>query len=199
MNNNIHMLKSVMALLIAVTLFACEGNYQNVKKLNLSDGEPIAVGKNVNFKYTENTDYNNTDTARLITNLLAEKLLDFSNLEFPYKEFPNGIEVHFWNEEGKKSTVNSDYAIQYDNTDLVDLRENVVVVTADSITLVAQQLYWDQKNKWVFTDQPYRIKFKDGSYNEGARFDGNQDFTIFLSRKNQGVQLIDKNEISHGE
>src|SRR5690554_7625400 len=64
MNNNIHMLKSVMALLIAVTLFACEGNYQNVKKLNLSDGEPIAVGKNVNFKYTENTDYNNTDTAR---------------------------------------------------------------------------------------------------------------------------------------
>jgi len=193
------MLKSVMALLIAVTLFACEGNYQNVKKLNLSDGEPIAVGKNVNFKYTENTDYNNTDTARLITNLLAEKLLDFSNLEFPYKEFPNGIEVHFWNEEGKKSTVNSDYAIQYDNTDLVDLRENVVVVTADSITLVAQQLYWDQKNKWVFTDQPYRIKFKDGSYNEGARFDGNQDFTIFLSRKNQGVQLIDKNEISHGE
>lgn len=193
------MLKSVMALLIAVTLFACEGNYQNVKKLNLSDGEPIAVGKNVNFKYTENTDYNNTDTARLITNLLAEKLLDFSNLEFSYKEFPNGIEVHFWNEEGKKSTVNSDYAIQYDNTGLVDLRENVVVVTADSITLVAQQLYWDQKNKWVFTDQPYRIKFKDGSYNEGARFDGNQDFTIFLSRKNQGVQLIDKNEISHGE
>lgn len=188
-----------MALLIAVTLFACEGNYQNVKKLNLSDGEPIAVGKNVNFKYTENTDYNNTDTARLITNLLAEKLLDFSNLEFSYKEFPNGIEVHFWNEEGKKSTVNSDYAIQYDNTGLVDLRENVVIVTADSVTLVAQQLYWDQKNKWVFTDQPYRIKFKDGSYNEGARFDGNQDFTIFLSRKNQGVQLIDKNEISHGE
>ncbi|HLV93412.1 MAG TPA: LPS export ABC transporter periplasmic protein LptC [Aequorivita sp.] len=199
MNNNIHMFKSVMALLIAVTLFACEGNYQNVKKLNLSDGEPIAVGKNVNFKYTENTDYSNTDTARLITNLLAEKLLDFSNLEFSYKEFPNGIEVHFWNEEGKKSTVNSDYAIQYDNTGLVDLRENVVIVTADSVTLVAQQLYWDQKNKWVFTDQPYKIKFKDGSYNEGARFDGNQDFTIFLSRKNQGVQLIDKNEINHGE
>ena len=194
------MFKSVMALLIAVTLFACEGNYQNVKKLNLSDGEPIAVGKNVNFKYTENTDYNNTDTARLITNLLAEKLLDFSNLEFSYKEFPNGIEVHFWNEEGKKSTVNSDYAIQYDNTGLVDLRENVVIVTADSVTLVAQQLYWDQKNSWVFTDSPYEIKFKDGSYNRGAvGFDSNQDFTFFLSRKNQGVQLIDKNEINHGE
>lgn len=193
------MFKSVMALLVAITLFACESNYQNVKKLSLSDGEPIAVGKNINFKYTENKDLNLTDSAKLVTNLLAEKLLDFSNLDFPYKEFPNGIEVHFWNDEGKESTVTSDYAIQYDNTELVDLRRNVVIVTADSVVLNADQLYWDQKNQWVFTDQPYRIKFKDGSYNEGARFDGNQDFTIFLSRKNQGVQLIDKQQTDHGK
>ena len=192
------MFKSVMALLIAITLFACESNYQNVKKLSLSDGEPIAVGKNIDFKYTE-SDPKHADSARLITNLLADKLLDYSNLPFPYKEFPEGIEVHFWDENGKESTVTSDYAIQYDNTELVDLRKNVVVITGDSVVLNADQLYWDQKNQWVFTDQPYRIKFKDGSYNEGARFDGNQDFTIFLSRKNQGVQLIDKSKTDHAE
>ena len=187
------MLKSVMVLLIAITLFACESNYQNVKKLSLSDGEPIAVGKNIDFKYTEsNPKY--ADSGKLVTNLLAAKLLDFSNLAFPYKEFPEGIEVLFWDEKGEKSTVTADYAIQYDNTELVDLRRNVVIITADSIILNANQLYWDQKNQWVFTDQPYRIKFKDGSYNEGAWFDSNQDFTIFLSRRNQGVQLIDKNK-----
>ncbi len=187
------MLKSVMVLLIAITLFACESNYENVKKLSLSDGEPIAVGKNIDFKYTEsNPKY--ADSGKLVTNLLAAKLLDFSNLAFPYKEFPEGIEVLFWDEKGEKSTVTADYAIQYDNTELVDLRRNVVIITADSIILNANQLYWDQKNQWVFTDQPYRIKFKDGSYNEGAWFDSNQDFTIFLSRRNQGVQLIDKNK-----
>ena len=173
-----------MTLIMVITLFACESNYKNVKKLSLSDGEPIAEGKGINFKYT--------DSGKLITNLLTEKLLDFSNLSFPYKEFPQGIEVRFWDKEGKKSTVNSDYAIQYDGTGLVDLRDNVILVTADSVVLRAQQLYWDQKNKWIFTDQPYQIKFKDGSYNDGSRFDGNQDFTIFLSRNNQGVQLIDK-------
>ena len=157
----------------------------------MSDGAPIAEGKNINFKYT--------DSGKLVTNLLAEKLLDYSNLDFPYKEFPSGIEVLFWNEKGEKSTVTSDYAIQFDKTGLVDLRENVVLVTADSVVLKANQLYWDQKNEWVFTDQPYQIKFKDGSYNEGARFDGNQDFTIFLSRKNQGVQLIDKTKIDDGK
>ena len=184
-------LKSVMAFLLAIALFACESNYQNVKKFNLSDGAPVAEGVNINFKYT--------DSGRLVTNLLADKLLDYSNLEFSYKEFPEGIEVYFWNEEGEKSTILADYAIQYDRTELVDLRKNVVIFTADSIELNAQQLYWDQKNAWVFTDQHYTIRFKDGSYNDGAQFDSNQDFTIFLSRKNLGVQLIDQSQTNHDE
>lgn len=178
-----------MAILIAITLFACESNYQNVKKLGLSDGGPIAEGKNINFKYT--------DSGELVVNLMAEKLLDYSNLKFSYKEFPEGIEVHFWNKKGEKSTVTADYAIQYDQTDLVDLRQNVVIFTSDSVRLDAQQLYWDQKSEWVFTDLPYKITFKDGSYNEGALFDGNQDFTVFLSRKNQGVQLIDNKSLDN--
>ncbi|HLT49313.1 MAG TPA: LPS export ABC transporter periplasmic protein LptC [Aequorivita sp.] len=185
MHTTLNMFKSVMALVLVITLFACESNYQNVKRLSLSDGTPIAEGKDINFKYT--------DSGKLVTNLLAEKLLDYSNLEFPYKEFPNGIEVRFWDEDGKKNTVTADYAIQFDKSSLVDLRKNVVVITADSVVLKANQLYWDQKNKWVFTDEPYQIKFKDGSYNDGAvGFDSSEDFTTFLSRKNQGVQLVDK-------
>src|SRR5690606_3067222 len=185
MHTTLNMFKSVMALVLVITLFACESNYQNVKRLSLSDGTPIAEGKVINFKYT--------DSGKLVTNLLAEKLLDYSNLEFPYKEFPNGIEVRFWDEDGKKNTVTADYAIQFDKSSLVDLRKNVVVITADSVVLKANQLYWDQKNKWVFTDEPYQIKFKDGSYNDGAvGFDSSEDFTTFLSRKNQGVQLVDK-------
>ena len=178
-----------MVLLMAITLFACESNYQNVKKMTLSDWAPIAVGTNINFKYT--------DSGKLVTNLLAEKLLDYSNLDFPYKEFPDGIEVHFWGEKNEENIVTADYAIQYDKTGLIDLRDNVVVITSDSLILKANQLYWDQKNAWVFTDEPYRINFKDGSYNEGERFDSNQDFTMFFSRKNQGVQVIDRKKIDN--
>lgn len=180
-----------MACVFAIALFACESNYQNVKKLNLSDGAPIAEGVNINFKYT--------DSGKLVTNLLADKLLDYSNLDFSYKEFPEGIKVYFWDDNGEKSTVIADYAIQYDQTELVDLRENVYILTSDSIELKSEQLYWDQKNQWVFTDQPYTIKFKDGSYNDGAQFDSNQDFTIFMSRKNQGIQIIDQSQTNHDE
>ena len=66
------MFKSVMALVFAITLFACEGNYENVRKLNLSDGAPIAEGKDINFKYT--------DSGKLVTNLLADKLLALADV-----------------------------------------------------------------------------------------------------------------------
>jgi len=182
------MFKSVIAIVFAITLFACEGNKKNIQKLNLKDEAPIAIGKNINLKYT--------DSGKVVTNLMAPILWNFSNFEFPYQEFPEGVTVYFWNEDQEKTTITSKYAIRYEGTTMVDLREDVVLLTSDSLVLNAEQLYWDQKNQWVFTDQPYRIKFKDGSYNDGARFDSSEDFTTFISRKNQGVQIIDKKEIT---
>lgn len=172
-----------MTVVFVITLFACDGTYRNKKQLSVKDDAPLAEGKNINLKYT--------DSGKVVTNLLAPKLWDYSNFEFPYQEFPEGIEVHFW-DKGEESTVTSDYAIRFNQTGIIDLRENVVLVTSDSLVLRTSQLYWDQKNQWVFTDEPYQIKFKDGSYNDGARFDSSEDFTKFISRKNKGVQIIDK-------
>lgn len=176
--------KSVTVTLIAVTLFACKGNYKEIQQLTTPDMKPVAEGKDVNLKYT--------DSGKLVTNLITPKLLDFSNYEFSFSEFPEGLEVYFWNDEGDMSTVISDYGIQYDKTGLVDLRGNVVLISSDSTELNANQLYWDQHNKWLFTDHPYRIKFKDGSFNEGEGFDSSEDFNIFLSRKNTGVQIVEE-------
>ncbi|WP_432411811.1 LPS export ABC transporter periplasmic protein LptC [Rasiella sp. SM2506] len=181
-----YIIKGVMAILFVITLFSCEGNYSNVQKLQQADNLPLGEGKGVNMKYT--------DSGVVVANLKAPVFLDFSNKEFPYKEFPEGVELYFW-KEGKLNTVFSDYAIQYDKTSLIDLRENVIVVTSDSVVLRAEQLYWDQGKEWVFTDQPYQIQLKDGSVNNGASFDSNQDFTTFISRNNQGTQLIDKTKL----
>ncbi len=186
MKNFIYSFKNVVVLVCTITFFACQGNYKEVKKMSLADNEPVAEGINVNLKYT--------DSGRLVTNLIAPKLIDFRNFDYPYIEFPDGIELHYWDAENKESIVTADYAIQYDKSNLIDLRKNVHLITSDSTQLTAEQMYWDQKESWIFTNQPYQITFKDGSYNEGQMFDSNQDFTIFLSRKNTGVQLIDKKE-----
>ncbi len=175
-----------MVVFTILTLFACEGNYREKQQLTIADLGPIAEGEGVNLKYT--------DSGKLVANLITPKLLDFSNYNFSFAEFPDGVEVQFWNEKGEKGIVTSDYGIQFDQANLVDLRGNVVLITADSMTLNANQLYWDQNNKWIFTDQPYRITFKDGSFNDGGRFDSSEDFNTFISRKNVGVQIVDNTE-----
>ncbi len=181
---------SVITVLAAITLFACDGNYEKVRQLNLADEVPVGIGEGIKLIHT--------DSGKVVANMLADKLLDFSNFDFSYYEFPDGVTVYFWDEEGQKSTITSDYGIRYDQTGIVDLRQNVHVITSDSVQLDSEQLYWDQENNWVFTDGPYTITFSDGSYNDGAGFDSSQDFKIFLSRKNQGVQLIE-NQIEDQE
>ena len=177
---------SVIALIVAITFFACEGNDKKIDLLNISPKIPLAEGRGINLKYT--------DSGRVVSNLISPLLLDYSNFEFPFTEFPKGVKVHFWNKENEKSTVTSNYAIHYNQTNLVDLRGDVVLFTSDSTVLNAQQMYWDVKNKWLFTDLPYRIKFKDGSFNDANSFDSSEDFKNFLSRKNIGVQLISEKD-----
>lgn len=172
---------------LAIALFACESNYKEARQLSFSDQGSIAEGKGINLKYT--------DSGRIVSNLISTKAFDYSNKSFPYQEFIDGVEVYFWNEKGEETKVTADLAYRFSEMHLVDLRENVVIITADSVELHAEQLYWNQQKKWLFTDKPYTIKFKDGSYNHGARFDSNEDFTNFLSRDNQSTrQLENKNE-----
>ena len=70
------------------------------------------------------------------------------------------------------------------------MRKNVVLITSDSTRLDASQLFWDQKNKWVFTDKPYTIKFPDNSFNGGDLFDSSEDFKNFISLDNQSRMYV---------
>lgn len=179
-----------MVLLSAITLFACEDNYKDIQRMSISDNAPVGIGINTNTKYL--------DSGRVSVNLMTSKSFDYTTLEFPYREFPDGVEVWYWDDQNKKSIVTSDFAVEFAKSNLVDMRKNVKVITEDGTTVFAEQMYWDQKNKWVFTDQPYKITFKDGSFNEGQGFNSSEDFKIFMSRKNQGVQLIDKTKETDG-
>lgn len=184
MKKHTHIIKSVIAsFVLAITFFACKDNYKEIRQLNFSDENPQAEARGINLKYT--------DSGQIVSNLISEKLIDYSNKEFPYQEFLEGVEVHFWDKD-KKTVVTADVAYRYTNMNLIDLRDNVVIITHDSLELYAEQLYWSQDREWLFTDKPYEIKFKDGSYNEGASFDSNQEFTNFLSRDNISSQNVDQ-------
>ncbi len=175
-------LRSIVTGLFVTMLFSCEGNLQGVRDMDLPEDAPQAVGKGINLKYT--------DSGRVVATLRSDKMRDFTNKNFPYQDFPDGVEVEFFDENNEKSTVTANYGVIYEDTGLIDLQGDVVIITSDSTKLTANQLYWDQNQNWIFTDLPNTIRFRNGALNEGMGFDSNQEFSNFRSRSNVGVQII---------
>lgn len=167
----------------AVTLFfSCKGKGEEIRKSRIKSDGPISEGTGINLKYT--------DSGKVTTHLIAASMRNFENANFPYQEFPDGVEVTFTDDDGKENIITAEYAIRYKETNLIDLQKNVTLFTSDSVTLNASQLYWDQQNNWIFTDQPYRLVTADGSSNDGDLFDSNKDFTNFVSLNNVSKQYV---------
>lgn len=145
-----------------------QNNFKEVNKIGISENEPIGVAEHINLKYT--------DSGRVTANLISPKMYDYSNRKFPFNEFTEGVKLHLYDENNKRNTVISDYAIVYDKTNLIDLRGHVVVSTSDKDTLFAEQLFYDQKSEWLFTNLP--VKFKSTDYvTHGNGFDSDKAFT----------------------
>lgn len=184
MKKTVKITLGIATLFFVAMLFSCQGKLSKVRRLEMRSDAPQATGKGINLFYT--------DSGKVMAHLKSPLMRDFSNQDFPYREFPQGLEVEFFNKNEEKNTVTADYGIIYSQTGLVDLQGNVVVITPDSTVLKANQLYWDQNREWVFTDISYSIKLANGALNKGEGFDANQKFDNFISRSNIGVQYIEQ-------
>ena len=165
-------------------LLGCTGG--SIQQLQKKPDGPASEGTIINLRYI--------DSGKVKAHLKAPFLKDFSNEEFPYREFPDGLDLTFIDDKKEENYITADYGIQYTLTGLVDLRQNVVLITKDNDTLKAQQLYWDQAKSWVFTDLPYTLISADGSQNKGDLFDSSEDFTDFVSLNNTSRQYVKEEE-----
>lgn len=159
----------ILVTVFTVTLFfSCKNNFKEVQNIGILSSEPLTIAENIVTKYT--------DSAKLKSVLVSSKMLDFSNREFAFYEFPEGVDLTLYDKDNNKSNVIADYAIVYDETDLIDLRGNVVLHTHQKDTLFAEQLFYDQKRQWLFTNKP--VKFRtNNEIIDGNGFDSNMNFS----------------------
>lgn len=174
-------LNTVIALVMTV-FFSCKNNFKDVQNVGVLQNEPIGEADTINLKYT--------DSFQLKANLLSPKLYDYSNRNFAFSEFPKGIELTIYDKEGNASKIFSDYAISYKETDLIDLRGNVILATHTKDSLFTEQMYFDQKKEWVFTNQVFRLR-TDGSDISGRGFDSDRNFDDYEMLEFGGFMDVD--------
>ncbi|MGL2962282.1 LPS export ABC transporter periplasmic protein LptC [Flavobacterium sp. RSB2_4_14] len=165
------------AIFFCITIVSCESNFKDVQKMGVSEFAPSGDADSINLKYT--------DSGRITANLISPKMLDYATVEFPYTEFPRGIHLTLYDKNGKETYIDAAYAISHKATNIIDLQGNVKISNQNGEQLETEQLYYDQKNEWFFTEKKFKFTSPKGvSYGEGIDF--SKDFKKINSQKISG-------------
>jgi LPS export ABC transporter protein LptC len=168
----------LIVIVITVTLFlGCESNFKEVQKINFSEFVPSGEADGINLKYT--------DSGRITAILVSPKMKEFGSVGFPFTEFPKGIDVTIYDIKGRRTFIKSDYATSYKLTNVIDLKGNVKITSQDGQILETDQLYFDQKNDWFYTEKSFKFTDPKGVSN-GQGIDFSKDFKIINSQKIAG-------------
>lgn len=165
-----------MALLM---VFGCESNFKEVQKINFTDFTPTGEADSLVVKYT--------DAGNIKAVLTAPKMLDYASVDFPFTEFPKGMKTTIFDNKGQKTYVSSDYALSFKRTEIIDLRGHVRFETDRGQVLQTEQMYYDQKNQWFYTDKPFTLSDPLRGSTQGQGIDFDRDLKVINYQKVTGM------------
>ncbi|MCY3999117.1 MAG: LPS export ABC transporter periplasmic protein LptC [Flavobacteriaceae bacterium] len=174
-----------LAIVLVIGIASCENTQQQNQSQNHPKYSPVGIAYNINFVYT--------DSARVEAILKAPVHVDYSNLDFEYSEFPQGLEITFFDVQGNENYLYANYGLIYNQMRVADLQKGVRLLSHDGAQLTTQQLYWDSKNKWLFTEETFNFKNQDYEFN-GQRLDADRGFSNYQSGQLMGSLFIQDEE-----
>ncbi|SNY94498.1 LPS export ABC transporter periplasmic protein LptC [Flagellimonas pacifica] len=179
---------------VAILFISCKDNYKRVGEEAVKPVFPQWVAENYKLTYTESPkEMSSLDSSKtkVIAVLNSPVTENFDNQSFKYRTFPDGLKVDFFDEKNQKSVITADYGIIYSQTNLIDLQGNVVIETHDGKKLETPQLFFDQSNNWIFTEEAFTYtNLEDGSVMDGEGLDLNREFNYFKAHKTYGLMTI---------
>ena len=176
--------KVCLALLCVITFTNCTDQFSAVQQMNKFDEIPVGITEELHLIYS--------DSARIEAELIAPINIDYTNQDFPYSEFPQGLDATLHGNRGEVTYVRSDYGIYYPKTEIIDLRGNVEISDNTGTRLNTNQLYWDASQEWLFTEKNFT--FTNASYDiEAVRLDANRSFRKLMTGMISGnIQVKDE-------
>ena len=180
-------IRSIALLLCMAMLFSCNNDMRNLQQLSIQKKFP--QGEAFDFKLVY------TDSTKVVAVVTSKLNKDFTNQRMPYSEFPEGVKIEFYDQARHKNIVEANYGIIYPSSDMVELRDNVVLTTYDGKKLKTSQLFWDQKEDWIFTDREFSFTDETkGTVTNGIGMDFDKKFSTVKAHKTTGILAIEDNE-----
>lgn len=161
--------KAAFGIFLVLLLSGCVNSKEEVNRFFQSEEISIEVGKDVEILYS--------DSARVRVRIIAPTLLNHVDKINPRKEFPDGVEVEFYNQfKEVESRLTAKYALQFEKKKEIIVRDSVVLVSNNNERLESDELVWDEKDKIIYSNKFVSVK-TDKEQFYGFGFEADQEFT----------------------
>lgn len=176
----------VLLVLLCACVFAC-----NKKSVKLQT-EAVLDRKAMPVLEAEEVTTMISDSGIIRYRIVAPKWLVYDKADTPYWEFPDGVYLEKFNLEMQAdASVKADYAHYNETEQIWLLRGNVKALNLEGETFESPLLFWDQKEKTVYSDSSIIITRKN-SIVKGVGFRSNQMMTEYTIMNPTGVFPIEE-------
>ncbi|MEI6122318.1 MAG: LPS export ABC transporter periplasmic protein LptC [Bacteroidota bacterium] len=171
----------VVAIIGITLLYSCKNKLEDINAITFVDTAPVEIGKNVEIIYSD------SGKIQAITKAPLYKRYKGKN---PYYEMPNGVNVVFYDSVMRvKTHLTSKYAIKYDKKNVMEAKNDVVVVNEKGEQLNTEHLIWDEARRKIYTEVFVKITTADKIF-YGDGMDADDSFLKWVIKKPRGTFYI---------
>ena len=181
-NNPILNPKNIAILLGVAMFFSCKTDLDTIETITRKDVSPIESATGVKLVYSS---YAN------IRMILEAPRMDRYVYDEEYLEMPDGIHVVFYDSlMNITSTLSAKYAISYENQEIIEARNDVVVVNEMNEKLNTEHLIWDRQKGIIYSEKFVKITTEDEVlYGEG--FESDERFSQWEIKRPRGTFSVE--------
>lgn len=165
-------------------LYSCKNDIETIQALTNELDLPAFSVYTIELSYT--------DSGRLKGKIIAPEVSQYVHTDDPYYEFPKGMKAIFYNKAGNpESYIQANYAIYYNNKQLWEARNKVLARNpAEGKKLETEQLFWNQKEKFIYSDKFTKVTNSDGIFIGENGFEAEEDLSKLKLKGYSGTATI---------
>ena len=157
----------ILLLLLAVMMVmsGCKSDLETIDTITRVDEGPIESAFNIEIIYSDQA------YVRMILN--APQMDRYEGDEKNYLEMPQGLTVVFYDTLMQQtSSMSARYAISHEDSQIIEARNDVVVINELGEQLNTEELIWDQNKEIIYSEKFVKITTEDEvTYGEGFHAD----------------------------
>lgn len=137
------------------------------------------------------------DSGFVKINLRSPLIEEYAFIDSAYTQFPKGLEMNFYtNNIDSPGYLRANWAIMYELKEWYEGRGDVKIISEKGDTLKTQKLFWNKKERRVFTPDTVFIISKSGdSLQANNGLEAKDDLSEYTLFNNQGVKFYEEEKL----